>query len=47
VVLKNLDIHGLTGDGIIGAIGGEVTADHVRIAFNGSAGWDFDDGRGT
>jgi hypothetical protein len=47
VVLKNLDIHGLTGDGIIGAIGGEVTADHVRIAFNGAAGWDFDDGRGT
>ena len=47
VVLKNLDIHGLTGDGIIGAIGGDVTADHVRIAFNGAAGWDFDDGRGT
>jgi hypothetical protein len=47
VVLKNLDIHGLTSRGIIGAIGGDVTADHVRIAFNGAAGWDFDDGRGT
>jgi hypothetical protein len=47
VVLKNLDIHGLTSQGIIGAIGGDVTADHVRIAFNGGAGWDFDDGRGT
>lgn len=47
VVLKNLDIHGLTGDGISGPIGGEVIADHVRIAFNGAAGWDFDDGRGT
>ncbi len=47
VALKNLDIHGLTGDGIIGAIGGEFTIDHVRIAFNGAAGWDFDDGRGT
>jgi hypothetical protein len=47
VALKNLDIHGLTGEGIIGAIGGEVKADHVRIAFNGAAGWDFDDGRGT
>jgi hypothetical protein len=47
VVLKNLDIHGFTSRGIIGAIGGEVTADHVRIAFNGGAGWDFDDGKGT
>ncbi len=47
VVLKNLDIHGLTSRGIIGAIGGEVTTDHVRIAFNGMAGWDFDDGRST
>ncbi|HZY64222.1 MAG TPA: choice-of-anchor Q domain-containing protein [Edaphobacter sp.] len=47
IVLKNLDIHGLTSRGIIGAIGGNVTVDHVRIAFNGGAGWDFDDGRGT
>ena len=47
VVLKNLDIHGLTGEGIRGPIGGEVVADHVRIAFNGAAGWDFDDGKGT
>jgi len=47
VVLKNLDIHGLTSRGIIGPVGGEVTADHVRIAFNGAAGWDFDNGRGT
>lgn len=47
VLLKNLDIHGLTSRGIIGAIGGDITADHVRVAFNGGAGWDFDDGRGT
>ena len=47
LVLKNLDLHGLTSRGIIGAIGGDVTADHVRIAFNGMAGWDFDDGKGT
>jgi hypothetical protein len=47
VLLKNLDIHGLTGDGINGAIGGEVTVEAVRIAFNASAGWDFDDGNGT
>jgi hypothetical protein len=38
IVLKNLDIHGLTGDGIIGPIGGAVIADHVPIAFNGAAG---------
>ena len=47
VLLKNLDIHGFASRGIIGPIGGEVTADHVRIAFNGMAGWDFDDGSGT
>jgi hypothetical protein len=47
ITLKNLDIHGLTSRGIIGAIGGQITVDHVRIAFNGGAGWDFDDGKGT
>jgi hypothetical protein len=47
VLLKDLDIHGLTTRGIIGPIGGEITVDHVRIAFNGGAGWDFDDGKGT
>ena len=47
VLLKNLDIHGFTSQGIIGAVGGAVTVDHVRIAFNGGAGWDFDDGAGT
>lgn len=47
VVLKNLDIHGFASRGIIGAIGGPITADHVRIAFNAGAGWDFDDGKAT
>jgi hypothetical protein len=47
VLLKDLDIHGLTQRGIIGPIGGEIIADHVRIAFNGAAGWDFDDGKQT
>ena len=47
ILLKDLDIHGLTSRGIIGAIGGDITVDHVRIAFNGLAGWDFDDGRQT
>lgn len=47
VTLKNLNIHGFTSDGIRGAIGGLFTVDHVRIGFNGGAGWDFDDGAGT
>ena len=47
VLLKDLDIHGLTSRGILGPVGGTITADHVRIAFNGQSGWDFDDGRGT
>lgn len=47
VLLKNLDIHGLVTQGIQGPIGGTVIADHVRISGNGSAGWNFDDGRGT
>jgi hypothetical protein len=47
ITLKNLDIHGLTARGILGPIGGLFTVDHVRIAFNGLAGWDFDDGSGT
>ena len=47
VALRDLDIHGLASRGIIGPIGGDITAERVRIAFNGAAGWDFDDGRGT
>jgi hypothetical protein len=47
VKLSNLNIHGFTSRGIIGPIGGLVTVDHVRIAFNGGAGWDFDDGHGN
>ncbi|MBN9614232.1 MAG: hypothetical protein BGO25_05790 [Acidobacteriales bacterium 59-55] len=47
IKLSDLNIHGFTSRGIIGPIGGLVTVDHVRIAFNGGAGWDFDDGHGT
>jgi hypothetical protein len=47
VTLKDLDIHGLTSRGIIGPVGGVVTVERVRIAFNGGAGWDFDDGKGA
>lgn len=47
LTLRNLDIHGFASRGIIGAIGGDVFVDHVRIAYNAGAGWDFDDGSGT
>ncbi len=47
LTLRNLDIHGFASRGIIGAIGGDVLVDHVRIGFNAGAGWDFDDGKGT
>ena len=47
VVLQDLDIHGLTSRAIIGPIGGLITANHVRLAYNGAAGWDFDDGNGA
>lgn len=47
ITLTNLNIHGFVARGIIGPIGGLVTANHVRIAFNGGGGWDFDNGSGT
>jgi hypothetical protein len=47
VKLSYINIHGFVTDGIRGPIGGLVTMDHVRIAFNASAGRDFDDGYGT
>lgn len=47
ILLKDLDLHGLVSRGILGPVGGTITADHLRIAFNGQSGWDFDDGRGT
>jgi hypothetical protein len=47
IVLTNLNIHGFTSDAIRGPIGGLVTINNVRAAFNGSAGWDFDDGGNT
>jgi hypothetical protein len=40
-------IHGFPSRGIIGPIGGVVTATRVDIAYNGLAGWDFDDGNAT
>ena len=47
VFLQDLWIHGHTDRGIIGPIGGTVTANRIDISTNGMAGWDFDDGRGT
>ena len=48
VLLQDLWIHGHTGRGIIGPIGaGPVTCERCDIAYNGAAGWDFDDGNGT
>lgn len=47
VLLKDLDIHGFTSNGIIGAIGGTVTVSNVRLGFNAGAGWEFDDGNST
>lgn len=44
ITLTDLDIHGFRDNGIIGAVGGTVAATRVRIAFNGQAGWNFDDG---
>ncbi len=47
ILLQDLWIHGHPDRGIIGPIGGTVTANRVDIAYNGMAGWDFDDGSGT
>jgi hypothetical protein len=47
LLLQDVWVHGHTDRGIEGPIGGLVTANRVTIAYNGSAGWDFDDGHGT
>lgn len=47
ILLQDMWIHGFTSRGIIGPIGGAVTATRVDIAYNGAAGWDFDDGNAT
>lgn len=44
ITLTDLNIHGFRDNGIIGAVGGTITATRVRIGFNGQAGWNFDDG---
>ncbi len=47
IVLQDMWIHGHTDRGIIGPIGGAVTANRINIDTNGMAGWDFDDGAST
>jgi Putative Ig domain len=47
LLLQDMWIHGFTDRGVIGPIGGLVTATRVDIAYNGMAGWDFDDGSGS
>ncbi|WP_158941616.1 choice-of-anchor Q domain-containing protein [Granulicella sp. S190] len=47
ILLQDMWIHGFVSRGIIGPIGGTVTANRVNIAYNGGAGWDFDDGNST
>jgi hypothetical protein len=47
LLLQDMWIHGFISRGIIGPIGGTVTATRVDIAYNGAAGWDFDDGAAT
>lgn len=47
VLLQDMWIHGFTSRGIIGPIGGTITATRVQIAINGETGWDFDDGTGN
>ena len=44
ILLKNVDIHGFDNSGIRGPIGLNITFDHLRIAFNGMSGWNFDPG---
>ena len=44
ILLQDLWIHGHTDRSIIGPIGGLITANRVDVAYNGMAGWDFDDG---
>lgn len=47
VLLQDIWDHGHTDRGVIGPIGGAVTCLRCDIAYNGMAGWDFDDGSGS
>src|SRR5271170_723106 len=47
LLLQDMWIHGHVGRGVKGPIGGLVTCTRCDIAYNGGAGWDFDDGNAT
>ena len=47
VLMQDMWIHGHTGRGVKGPIGGVVTCLRCDLAYNGGAGWDFDDGAAT
>lgn len=47
VYMQDLWIHGHSDRGVKGPIGGIVSCTRCDIAYNGMAGWDFDDGSGT
>ena len=47
ILLQDMWIHGHTDRGIIGPIGGLITANRIDIDTNGEAGWDFDNGSST
>jgi len=44
IFMEDMWIHGHTGRGIKGGIGGPVTCQRCNIDTNGETGWDFDDG---
>ena len=46
LLLQDLNIHGLPSSGIFGPFGANITLTRVRSAFNGSAGWNMDNGTG-
>jgi hypothetical protein len=47
LLLQDMWIHGHPGRGIKGPVGGAVSCLRCDIAYNGGAGWDFDDGNST
>jgi hypothetical protein len=47
LLLQDMWIHGFTNAGLQGPIGGLITMNRVLVAFNGFAGWNFDDGKST
>jgi hypothetical protein len=47
ILFQDVNIHGLANNGILGPVGGTITTTRLRVAFNGGAGWNFDDGSGT